>query len=53
MRRAATQHTTTADAVIQASLLSPERTASNQKKALARAQEIAPRNQKVTLTSHH
>ncbi len=51
-KMAATQHTTTADAVIQASFLSPERTASNQKKALAREQEIAPRNQKNTLTSH-
>ena len=31
-------------AVIQASILSPERTASSQKKALARAHEMAPRN---------
>ena len=37
-------------AVIQASVLSPERTASSQKKALARAQETAPRNRN-SLTS--
>jgi hypothetical protein len=50
-RRAATQHATVTEAVIQASVLSPERTASSQKKALARAQEIAPTNQKEALTS--
>jgi hypothetical protein len=44
MKKAATQHATVANAVIQASVLSPERIASSQKKALARAQEIAPRN---------
>ena len=39
-----------ADAVIQASVLSPERTASSQKKALARAHETAPSNQKDAFT---
>jgi hypothetical protein len=43
-RKAATQHTATATDVIRASLLFPERTASSQKKALARAQDTAPRN---------
>ncbi len=43
-KMAATQHTTTATAVIRASPLSPERTASSQKKALTRAHEVAPRN---------
>src|SRR3712207_5358785 len=41
--KAVTQQTTTAVAVIQARILSPERTARSQKKALARAQETAPR----------
>lgn len=43
--QAVTQHTTVDIAGIQASFLSPERTASSQKKALARAHETAPRNQ--------
>jgi predicted DNA-binding transcriptional regulator YafY len=49
--KAATQHPTAATAVVQASALSPERTASSQKKALARAHEIAPRNQNDVLNS--
>jgi hypothetical protein len=48
-KKAATQHTMTAVAVIQARVLSPERTASSQKKALARAQETAPRNRKLLI----